>query len=83
MSLLAPFEDIIHKLDTEAAAEVAAVKADAEARLGQVLPVVGKLKNSLGTIVTAAAEAATPGLTASVLAAVAAAESELKSVLGL
>lgn len=83
MSLLSPLEHLIRKLDTEAAAEVTAIKAEAEARLGKVLPVFKTLESDLQTAVTDAVEQAAPGVRAAVQAALAAAEEEVRHILGL
>lgn len=83
MSFIKPLEDLIHKLDPEAAQELADVKADFETRLAQVKPALDKLASDVETAVTDAAEAAAPGLKASLTTILTAAETELKSILGL
>lgn len=83
MTLLAPLQDLIRKLDTEASGELAALKADFEGRLARVLPVLAALENDVRTAVSDVAEQAGPGLRAALAAAVATAENDLKTILGL
>lgn len=83
MSLLSPLEHFIHRLDTEAAAELSAVKADVEDKLAQVMPVLDNLKSVLQSAATDAAEQAVPGLKAALAAAVADAEAEFRRIFGL
>lgn len=83
MSLLAPLERIIHRLDGEAAAELSAVKAGFEQKLGHVLPILDVLGSDVRTAVTDAAEEASPGLRAALDAALAIAETRLKQILQL
>lgn len=83
MSLLAPLQNFIHRIDTEAAADLAALKTTMEARLQKALPVIEKLENDIKTAVTDAAELAAPGLRAAVDVALTAAENDLRTILGL
>ena len=83
MSLLTSLQDFIRKLDTEAAAELAALKADFESRLAQVLPVLAKLENDVKTAVSEVAEQAAPGLREALTAAITTAENDLRTILGL
>lgn len=83
MSLLTPLENLIHRLDTEGAAELAAVKADVESKVAEAVPVIEHLRASVQSAVADAAEAAAPGLRAALEAAVTAAEDQLRAVLGL
>lgn len=62
MSLLAPLEGLIRRLDVEASKELAGVKAAVEADVSQVAPLVDKARKDLATAVTDAAEDAAPGL---------------------
>lgn len=83
MSLLAPLQSFIHRIDTEAAADLADLKASMETRLRKALPVIEKLENDIKTAVTDAAEQAAPGLRAAVDVALTAAENDLRTILGL
>jgi hypothetical protein len=81
MSLLTPVENFIHKLDTEAAAELGVVKAEAQQKLDKIVPVFDQLGDDLKTAVTDAVEQAAPGLRAALTAALTAARAELTSIL--
>lgn len=83
MSLLAPIEELIHRLDIRAAAELQTVKNEVESKLQQVTPLLEDLRSGIGTAVTDAAEAAAPGLRAGLEGVVAAFEAQLKDVFGL
>jgi len=83
MSLLTSLQDFIHRLDTEAAADLGALQAEFTGKLAQVLPVLVTLENDVKTAVSEVAEQAAPGITAALQAAVAKAENDLRRILGL